>query len=586
MSDPHEQPEPDRQPERPPGPPAEPGRAPDTADPAAGVPVTGPAPAPDPLSEAVGGTGDDGAPAAAAAEPEEDRRLSPKTMVTASLNQLRSFIIPIAVALFAGQFNPWVLGGSGIALVGILISGVYTYKTFRYRVGAERLEIRSGLIARSRRTIPLERIRGVDITSTLLHRVFGLAVVKIEAAAGGSGAEEGKLDAVTRAEAERLRTELLHRRALLTGAPEPDAAAVQVDSQDPQTEEGGHEQHAPGAAAPADVVYFQMPTRWYFYAVLSLGYLLTPFAALAALFGFASQVFGGDTLSDYLADGAIAAVDAARDGLLVLVLLAVGLVLFLAVAMPLFAVITYAVNHWNFTLRRSGESLVTERGLFTRRSVTLEHRRIRGHELADTPLERTRSLVKLSAIVTGLADSSTRATLLPIGKRVTVDAVVARALAPFTASLIAHPPAARTRRLVRAIVPFALLAAGAGALGWYWVAGGLAVLALLGVPLGLDRYRSLGHGYDGGRVSVRSGSLQRGQAVVEQGAIIGWSWSQTLFQRRSGLATMEVAVGAGSGSYDAVDADFHESVAFAADVTPAMIGPFLVAEPEPDQGRP
>ena len=103
-----------------------------------------------------------------------------------------------------------------------------------------------------------------------------------------------------------------------------------------------------------------------------------------------------------------------------------------------------------------------------------------------------------------------------------------------------------------------------------------AVLAVLGVPLGIDRYRSLGHGHDEAFVSVRSGSLQREQAVVERSAVIGWSWTQTLFQRRSGLANLQVTVGAGAGGYTAQDASMPGSVAFAADVTPEMVRPFLV----------
>ncbi|TDQ49560.1 PH domain-containing protein [Actinorugispora endophytica] len=520
----------------------------------------------------------DGAEAGLA--PDADRRLSPLTVVTASINHVRSFIVPIVVALVAGSFNPWVLGGSAATLVALVVTGFVTYKTVRYRVSPERLEIRSGLVSRSRRTIPLERIRGVDITSTLLHRVFGLAVVKIEAAAGGGGGkEEGKLDAVTAADAERLRVELLRRRALLTAG----AAADPVEG----GPEAGEAPEADAGADPRDVVYFRMPNRWYLYAVLSLGYLLTPFAALAALFGFLSQLVDDDAIADYAVEGVDAVQDLVRSGVAVLLILVVGAAVLLLVAMPLFAVGSYLVSHWKFTLRRHGDALVTERGLLTRHSVTLEHRRIRGHELSDNPMQRMRSLVRLSAIVTGLGESATRAALLPMGPRAVVDDVLARALRPFEGVLTPHPPAARSRRLFRAVVPPAVVAVAAALSGFYWVAGAFAVLALLGVPLGLSRYRALGHGYDGHLVSVRSGSLSRTQASVRRDAVIGWRWEQSLFQRRAGLATVKVTVGAGSGGYDAVDADFAESVAFAHGVTPGMVRQFLEAGPgKPEKHEP
>ncbi|PSK84215.1 putative membrane protein [Murinocardiopsis flavida] len=568
------------------------GPAPDTApapgaedadpdpDPAPGHEDADRAPDTDPASDPAPGVEDAGAgPPPPPEEPEH--RLSPLTMVTAPISYLKGLIVPMGAAVIAGSYNvnPWLLGSAAVAFAGMLVSGLVTYRTFHYRVGAERFEIRKGLISRSRRTIPLERIRGVDITSTLLHRALGLSVVKIEAAAGGGGSEEGKLDAVSRAEADRLRDLLLRRKAALTapqGAPAPDGDPTAAQPAEADRPPG--EQH-PTVAEPAETVYFTMPRTWYLYAVLSLAYLLTPFAAIAAVLGFIGQNLDGLGAMFDPEEAVTAAEEIAQSATIVLVGLLVAAVLLLLVLMPVFAVVSYAITHWGFTLLRRGDSLVAERGLFTRRSVTLEHRRIRGHELADNPLQRTRSAVRLSAIVTGLGDTATRAALLPIGDRATVMGIVDRALAPFTGTLRPHPAAARSRRLFRAIAPWTALAAAAAVWGAYPAAILFAVLALLGIPLGIDRYRSLGHGFDGRLVSVRSGSLSRDQAVVESDAIIGWTWKQSLFQRRAEVANLHLSVGAGAGSYVAVDADFAESVAFASGITGPMVRPFLAEQP-------
>ncbi|MDT0302993.1 PH domain-containing protein [Streptomonospora wellingtoniae] len=507
-------------------------------------------------------------PDAAAPEAEPAYRLSPLTLVTAPLNYLRNYLVPVLVALIAGtySFNPWMLGGAAAAVATMLLSGLFTWYTVRYQVGAERLEIRRGLIGRSHRSIPLERIRGVDISAHLLHRALGLAVVKIEAAAGGEGSEEGKLDAVTAPEAERLRRVLLRRRAYLRGdsgvqraeGADDAPARVAAEGEEPDTE-----------------VYFTVPASWYLYSVLSLGYLLTPFVALATLVGVLGQGLGGGA-AERAGDLAVGIYERASEmAVSLLVAGAVLAALLLLLAMPLFAVVSYTVTHWRFTLRRRGDALIAERGMLTRQSVTLERRRIRGHELADNPLERTRSAVRLRAIVTGLGQAATRAMLMPIGPRSRVEEVVERALSPFRGRLARHPRAALGRRLFRAVTPFAVAAAASALLAPPWVAGVFALLALLGVPLGIDRYRSLGHGDDGRQVSVRSGSLRRVQAVVVRDAIIGWTWKQTLFQRRVGLADLELSVGAGSGGYSAIDVGFAESAGFAHVVTPEMVRPFL-----------
>ncbi|MBB4932213.1 putative membrane protein [Lipingzhangella halophila] len=544
-------------------------------------------PEPGPDTSAGGPEGRSGPEHAPAADqvpaPEPVYRLSPRSMVTAPIKTLRGFIVPLGVAVVVGNFNPWVLGGAAAAVAAMIATGFFTYLTFRYQVGAERLEIRRGLISRSHRTIPLERVRGVDVTSNLLHRLLGLAVVKVEAAAGGGKEEEGTLDAVTVAEAERLRSVLLHRRAVLRGeAAEPGQATAARDS-------SAAAGSAPAAATasterrPApeepETVYFVMPPSWYLYALLSLGYLVTPFAALAAAMGLVGQV-----LSEAGAAREAMGWLAGRETTLV-IWVGIAVLVVLLLLMPVFAVVSYSVAHWGFTLRRSDGSLIAERGLFTRRSVTLEYRRIRGYELLDSPLERLRRAVRLRAVVTGLGDTATRAMLLPTGARERVAQVVERALDPFRGTLAPHPRAALGRRLFRAIAPFAALATVAWVSGLNVLAGALAFVALLGVPLGMDRYRSLGHGFDGRRVSVRSGSLRREQAVVGRDAIIGWTWSQSLFQRRVGLAHLELAVGAGNGAYTAIDAGFEESVGFAGAVTPDMVRPFLVAAPdEPDSG--
>ncbi|GAA1088131.1 PH domain-containing protein [Nocardiopsis metallicus] len=511
---------------------------------------------------------------------ESARQLSPRSMVVGPINQLKSLLLPVLAGLVIGGFNPWLLTATGMGVIALLVGGLVTWKTFRYEVGEDRIEIRKGLIRRSRRTIPLERVRGVDVTSTLLHRMLGVAVVRIEAAAGSVGdTEDGKLDAVSTQEAERLRRVLLHRKAVLTEKEAGEAEAT------PEAPGGEGENGVPAAAhTPLDadvaddtVTHFTMPRSWYLYGALSLGYLLTPFVVLATLFGMVQQS-AGQLATDYFVDW-VTSTD--RAFLMVFGTAAVGVLVLL---MPVFAVASYALTHWGFSLKERDGSLVAERGLFTRRSVTLEKRRIRGYELLDSPLERTRGAVGLRAIVTGLGDAATRAVLLPVGPRSRVEPVLDRALALFRAPLTRHPRAALYRRLTRAVLPFAVVAAAAAALDITWLVVTAAVLALLGVPLGIDRYRSLGHGYDGEHVSVRSGSLSRSQATVERSAVIGWTWTQTLFQRRSRLADLQVTVGAGTGGYTAQDAALDESVAFAARITPEMVRPFL-AQPE-DEPRP
>ncbi|WP_229802899.1 PH domain-containing protein [Planobispora rosea] len=540
--------------------------------------VYGPPPAP-PATPAV--------PAVPVAPVTPPLRLSPKVLLTDPIRMLPSLILPLAGVLFIGGFSPGSFLWAAFGIAGSVIYSAIRWATFTYQVVGDRLELTRALISRSVRTIPLERIRGVDVSTPPLHRLLDIAVLRIDTGAGGNDKQEGELDGVTAAEAERLKAVLLWHARARAGVPAgsgPGAAGAAG------TVRGAAEAGtAPGAGEPAvthygtrgagtpapDRVFISVPRRWLVYGPLSGAYLLTPFALVAGAVGAAFQ-WGGElglgerilwSAGEWLWDHPL--------------LLAAAFALLL-LAMPVIGVVMYAVFNWDFTLRSREGYLVAERGLLTRRSVSLERRRVRGFELVEGLVERRAGMARTWAIVTGLGDSQTRGQLLPVVPLPAALEVAGEAVGRIAADLRRHPAAARRRRLFRAISPWLVAAAGGlvaavteGSGFWWALVAAALLLAALGVPLGLDRYRSLGHAYDGSRLSVRSGSLRRSQAVVERRAVVGWTLSQTWFQRRAGLLTVTAGVGAGTGGYAAVDVGAAAGVDFVAEVTPDWLAPFV-----------
>ncbi|MCD0451956.1 PH domain-containing protein [Actinocorallia sp. API 0066] len=488
----------------------------------------------------------------------DTRRLSPVSCVATALRELAALLVVAVSGLLISGFNVAVYFTLAGLAMGLLHQAVRWW-SFTYTLYPDRLELRHQLVGRSVKSIPLERVRGVDISTSLPHRLLGLAVLRVDAASGG---DEGVLDGVTRAEAERLREALLRRRA----------------------ETGAAEGAAPEEAGPEIIA--RAEPRWSWYAPLSGAYLLTPFALAGSVLGTAYNLSNEVGL---ISDGTLSHLGDTVLGLSPLLgVLAAALIV---LALPLLSVLVFAWFNWDFQLRSvpNGEagqgSLLAERGLFTRRSVTLERRRIGGVELRDNPLERTLGVVRLTALITGLGDARHRGRLLPTAPRDIATDVVAEAVGPFKEPLTPHPPAARTRRLTRAVAPALAVAAVAAGTGHPWLAGLALAAAALGVPLGVDRYRQLGHATDGRLLSVRSGSLIRHQEIIEHRAVVGWKLRQSVFQRRGGLATLTVAVGAGEGGYAIIDLDGDGAVAFAGSVTPAWITPFLARQPDPDKEK-
>jgi putative membrane protein len=463
---------------------------------------------------------------------------------TITFRQARQFVpavIPLAAATgFNGGTVTVVALVVGVTLLS-LGTAAFSWWRFTYTDGPSAVVVTRGLLARSVRTVPNDRIRGVEIQTPVLHRLFGLVRVRIDAAAGAVSHKEEELvvDGIPRAEGDRLRTAVLTHR--------------QAPGQ-PVSEDGGPEPE------PAEEEFGRFDNRWLLYAPLVGSYLALPLAAVGALFRLAQELPEG--LRPRLDDAAVT-------GLQALGLLVVGAVAVLLVG----SIVGAAIVNWGFRLVRRGGSLIAVRGLITRRHTELEIDRIRGATIAEGAGMRLVRAARVNALVTGLGDATRRGQLLPLGPRSAAWALAHR-LVEDPGPLLAHPPAARRRRIVRALLG-GLLVTAAGIVatvtaGWWAVLVVGGVLTLLGIPLGLGRYAALGHATGPRSFSVRSGWLVREQVLLQRRAVVGWEVRQSLFQRRAGLATVVACVGAGRGGYAAIDLAADE----VSDFTVAASGPW------------
>ena len=75
-----------------------------------------------------------------------------------------------------------------LGLVIVVITGllVLSWRLTRYRVTAEALELRHGVLVRRQRRARLDRLQAVDVVQPLVARIFGLARLKLDVA-GGAG---------------------------------------------------------------------------------------------------------------------------------------------------------------------------------------------------------------------------------------------------------------------------------------------------------------------------------------------------------------------------------------------------------------
>ncbi|MFD0383889.1 PH domain-containing protein [Streptomyces stramineus] len=95
--------------------------------------------------------------------------------------------------------------------------------------------------------------------------------------------------------------------------------------------------------------------------------------------------------------------------------------------------------------------------------------------------------------------------------------------------------------------------------------------------LARDAYRALGHGIQGDRLVVRSGTFVRETVALDRRSVVAWTFTRTPFSRRAGLVTVTAAVAAGEDGYRIRDMSAEEAVRFAEAAAPGILTEFLDA---------
>jgi putative membrane protein len=164
--------------------------------------------------------------------PEEWRRTSPLSFAVRAITGLRNLIFPAVAMLFGTQ--GWDGGGAFVApalIAMVLITWLFTWiawRHFRYHVGENDIRVERGLISRSARAVPYERIQDVSLEQKPVPRLFGMVEVRFETGAGGK--DEIRIAYVTAAEAEALRETVRARKSGDTADAVDSAAPVEEPS--------------------------------------------------------------------------------------------------------------------------------------------------------------------------------------------------------------------------------------------------------------------------------------------------------------------------------------------------------------------
>lgn len=468
-------------------------------------------------------------PATAPATP--DRRLHPWSWLFVLLQQLRQFLLPlVALVVFGSRGDRGDLADLLVPLVAVAVLvaiSLLQYLTYRYRIGGDALTVRSGWLQRSVREIPFARIHNVVVHQSPLHRLFGVAEVRLESAGGNK--PEAQMRVLRLDDALALEHQVRHR------GPEAGEAA--------------------GVAPPAAEVLLALSPA----EVVRLGLISNRgMVVAAAAFGALYQMFPRRLASDYIQDYSQRAFGYAshlHPGTAVAVVAAVAMALLALAALRVLSVLLALLQYHGFVLSRAERRLTVERGLLTRLRTSVAQRRIQAWTLQEGVMHRLlrRRRLRIDTAVVEAQGESGRALkeLAPVATPAACDRLVAGLLP------VPHWPPRDWRGVARGqwwrlcLPTLVLLPALVALLCWHYGSWGL--LPLLWLPWSAFKARRqvarMGYALDERLIAVRGGWWNRWWRFAELDKLQALQLVRSPLDRLLGTATLWLdTAGASAGA--------------------------------------
>ena len=456
-------------------------------------------------------------------------RLHPLYLLTGLGQALRGAWGMLAAGAYFAAKGSWLIVGIMAVLFAVFsIGSLYLrWLKLEYRVGAHELRIDSGWLSRTSRAIPFDRVTDVDLEQGPIHRLFGLARVKLETGGSAGGKEEeGVLHTVTLERAEALREHIRARKGL---APAAVAGAVASDS------------------APL----FAMDGK----RVLTAGLFNFSLAVIAGLFGVTQTM--GDALgfdpferqfwvdlfarSGPLQDLILAhRIGAALAGTVLLILLGIGT-----------GLIRTLLREHGFRLDRTETGFRRRRGLLTLTDVSIPSRRVQAAIIASGPVRRHFGWWELK--LQSLAQDGGKGdhVVAPLAREQEVGEILG------TLDWPVAPATGTWRRVSRAfvtsfvgiLIPATLATIAAipflGPIGALWLAG-----AGLAIGMRYLDWRQTAYALADGALFIRTGWWRHRRSMIPLPKVQSVDLAESWWSRLFGICTVRLGVAGGSGFSD------------------------------------
>ena len=468
--------------------------------------------------------------------PDREQLLHPWSWLFVLLAQLRQFLFPLVALLVFGQRaasrdDSYQMVSMVIVAAVLVAISLLRYFTYRYAIGDDRLSVRSGLLSRNRREIPFARIHNVAVQQNLLHRLFGVAEIRLESA--GSKHPEAEMRVLRLDQAMAL--EQLVRQHGRRPQADVDAPPAEVLA--------GHTVAGPSALPASHTLLALRSADLIRLGLVSNRGMVLVAAAIGAVFQLVPRDVVGDFIKAHVREAAGMA-NGVSLSTTSWVVIATLFVLLVMVMTRLLSIALAFVQYYRFTLSRGDGRLTVERGLFSRSRSSVGERRIQAWSLHQGIMQRWLGVQQLKVdIAAGNAEDSNSRSLRELAP-IASQADCQRLLQDLAGQLHWPPPqwqAVAPRQAWRLCLP---------ALFWqpllitalWQLAGSWALLLLCWLPFTAWRaWRTaafMGYHVDTRAVMVRGGWRQRWWRMAQTSKVQGLRLQRSPLDRLCGTASV------------------------------------------------
>jgi putative membrane protein len=465
-----------------------------------------------------------------------EKRLHPSSFLFSLGSHVRELIVPGGfVLLGAGSagwgWEVWAM----LLLVPYAAVSLGRALSFRYRFDERELVLRSGVLFKNERHVPYGRIQNIDAVQNVLHRMLGVAEVRVET--GGGSELEAKMQVLPLAAFEEMRA---HVFAQARGA---------------AVEEGTAETPSAVPAPPPADVLLQLPVRELLLngliqnrGVLVVGGLY----GLAWELGLTDRAMGrifGDTAGDgQLVRQLLLALAGQAEAPVLRLLIVLGAFALVLAALSVLSMAWTLTRLYGFMLTRQGEDLRMVWGLFTRVKATVPMRRIQTLIIREGPLQRLFGRVSIDVDTAGAVDQSGGQGLggkfiAPILREGEVPRLLRDVLPGIDLTAVdwqpPHPRAFR-RVLIPSLVRISIVGILLAPVLKWWALAIVAVLVGWAVLQARSRVRHTRWGVTGDAVMLRRGWLWRRLSLARVTKVQAVAMHESPFDRRHGMASVSV----------------------------------------------